>query len=315
MVPRTLCSVKWRIAGVVLVGAGLVAGSYLFLKAKSASTHEARDSGIATATEPSAPEAEGGLTGYTAELGSEAVFLQWTEVDGSLTGAAQIDTLVRDKKGQAPFVQSRSVPFTGVLSKSSISLDLGYATWNGTHSDEELVLSYSDSAGSLRTAHFRRSSLTEYRTVVALLEARAADEIAALQEEAAQRSEDERQAELRDNEAERVKAEAVLARFRRTCRGHGGSLTTETPTEFGYDLPPPNGADEYCVIMPAGQGRLQVPIRADGTFFQEAADANREQCVLNKEDARTAAEEGRPWKREPDYHADAGACYRGDPYG
>lgn len=241
------------------------------------------------------------LDGYLATTANGMIFLQWTRDGSQLTGSAQLAELERRSSAE---VDENNVSFRGVISDDELTLDFsGLVKWNGRFVGRDLLLSFPNDAGALQSARFRPATIADYQAQVATLRDRA-EELNVADAEAERR----RQADERRAQAEA----AVLGRFRSTCAERGGSLSAERANEVGYDAPGPNSAGEFCIVAFAGQGTFQVPIRTDGSFFTEAANLNRDQCALDAEDARLSAEDGQPWRRQPEYHAKAGVCYRGE---
>ncbi|MGH9194244.1 MAG: hypothetical protein ACRD1T_00710, partial [Acidimicrobiia bacterium] len=73
--------------------------------------------------------------------------------------------------------------------------------------------------------------------------------------------------------------------------------------------------DEYevCRIDYPGWEGQRVALNRDGSFDQETADTERENCRSNAEDARISAEDGYPWSEQPKYYERTGICTPGRP--
>lgn len=253
------------------------------------------------------------LGGYLTTTANGAVFLQWTRTGSQLTGSAQIAAL---KQSGGADVRENNVPFRGVVSGKAITLDFsGLVKWNGQLVGDEVLLSFPDDDGSLQSARFHQASIADYQVAVVGLRDRA-DALNAANAEARRRAaEAEAERKRLEDEAKETAEAAILTAFRSTCAEHAGSLSSDRPDELGYDAPGPNSAGEFCVVVFAGQGSFQVPIKpSDGSFYTAAANENRDQCALDAEDARLNAQDGYPWKKQPEYHAKAGVCYRGERY-
>ena len=231
-----------------------------------------------------------------------------------MTGSAAVARLAKDDAS----VDESSAGFEGVIADGSVSLRfsswLGGTTWNGKLDGERLTLSYPDSDGRLRVVDFRPADLGAYRARVSDLDAFAANVVAGRENAKADAARAEQEARERERQREVAAMRAVLDAFRSTCRDRGGGLTTQTPSELGYDaFSHVNSAEEWCSVSFAGQGSFAVPVsRRDGSFDQQSADLNREQCEADAEDARINAADGYPWARQPEYHPRQGVCYRGE---
>jgi hypothetical protein len=298
--------------GALVLVAALAVGALPFFRSNGSG--DGRTSVASGRTSPSQHRYGSDLGGWLVADDRGAVFLQWTRSGGQLTGSATVARLAKDDTS----VEEASAGFEGVIANGSVSLHfsswLGGSTWNGKLDGDKLTLSYPDSDGRLQVADFRPSDLAAYRDRVSHLEAYAANVVAdrdSAQAEAARAQQDARD---RQREQEEAAARAVLEAFRSTCRERGGTLTTQTPNELGYDaFSHINSAHEWCSVSFAGQGSFAVPVsRRDGAFDQESVDLNREQCAADAEDARINAADGYPWARQPEYHARQGVCYRGE---
>jgi len=103
-------------------------------------------------------------------------FIQWTEVDGSLTG--QIEMVGRSIDD--PFTPiSQSVPLSGVHNDPNVSLTLSEpfgssSTLTGTLRGDTLTLVAPDESGYLQTTVFRRATVEDYNRAVAAFRAQLA---------------------------------------------------------------------------------------------------------------------------------------------
>lgn len=109
-------------------------------------------------------------------------------------------------------------------------------------------------------------------------------------------------------------AQARLDRYRQTCRAHTGTLSQTQPDVVGYDsnLHGPTSEGEYCVVTYGGEGSFLVRVDvSDGSFDQTTADDNHAQCESDAAEAKASADDGRPWAKQPEYHAASGVCFEG----
>ncbi|QXC60774.1 hypothetical protein KSP35_21015 [Aquihabitans sp. G128] len=117
-------------------------------------------------------------------------------------------------------------------------------------------------------------------------------------ERQAQEEADQRQAEQdeQDRLAEQEEADRIAA-YAASCKEHGGHVDEQDECRVDY----PGYEDQAVAILD------------DGSFDQATADANRSDCETASEDARLGSEEGVPWSQQPEYHADSGVCFYGNP--
>jgi hypothetical protein len=271
---------------------------------------------IATRSRSSGPDGPRGLLGNDA---TSVVFIQWTETSGGQLSGSVLAVEVANPNQDPYTLTPLSYSLTGIRSGSRVSLTISAlsATWTGGLYGSDLALDIPQSDGSLETLTMIPGTADDYNRAADTLRSRVASQKAAADQAAQAKAQQQAAAaqqaqQTQDAAAQRATA-AVLAAFRATCTEHGGSLSQTRPDTVGYELPPPDSAGEYCVVSFPGEGSLQVPIRADGTFYQAAADENRAQCASDAQNAALNASSGHPSSKLPDYHAKAGACFQGTP--
>ena len=126
-------------------------------------------------------------------------FIQWTDVQGTLTGQFQRVYVTSDNPLA---VQSDNTQFSGVRNGSDLSLKLGgffaYATWTGTVRGPTLSLAIPDRNGLLATVVLRAGTAEDYNKAASAFRVRIA------QESAAEQRERERQAMIAEQERQRL---------------------------------------------------------------------------------------------------------------
>jgi hypothetical protein len=112
-----------------------------------------------------------GDSGWVVTSETEAIYVSWLEVDGQLTGSVQVATL--DAAGTT--VTPATHPLTGQHSGSQISLDIaGLGIWQGSISDNRLVLRVPQRDGELSKTTFVRGGIDVYNSALTALEHSAA---------------------------------------------------------------------------------------------------------------------------------------------
>lgn len=171
---------RWLIPAIGLSAAAVLAVAATFItltftrRPAGTDTGAARSAGSAPGTNgnavPSGPPAGGGWLFANAD---GVVFVQWTDTDGQLTGTAQVVGV----NGQPPSesTSSSTVPVTGTLSGSTISLSFGgNAEQFGTISGDTFAIDFPDRSGVLVPATFRAVAASVYNGAVQSLTASAA---------------------------------------------------------------------------------------------------------------------------------------------
>lgn len=190
--------------GVILAGAG-VAGGILAAKRSGntpkrshrAATVQTTSSSTPATTTPSsatsassAPAGASGLEGYLASLTNGAVFIQWTEVGGAVTGSAEAVYL----NGATTNVEHETV--TGDIEGSSLTLSVdpdglyGTSNLSGQFQGSGFVLSIPNNDGALVPVTFDPGTAADFDSDVAALDGQAtktsnAQAAAAAQQQAA----------------------------------------------------------------------------------------------------------------------------------
>ena len=126
-------------------------------------------------------------------------FIQWTDVQGSLSGQFQRVYVTSDNP---LVVQSENTQFSGVRNGSDLSLKMGgffpYATWTGTVRGATLSLTIPDRSGLLATVVLRAGTVEDYNKAASSFRARIAQEAAAAERER------QRQAAIAEQERQRL---------------------------------------------------------------------------------------------------------------
>ncbi len=156
------------IAIVLLVAAGVALGlrsSDSSTTATTATTKQASSSASSATTTTTTPAVG---DGYLAEGQDYVVFLQWNNAGGQLSGSAQEITA----SGQPPkeSVSTNTLPITGTLSESSISLSFSGSPQSfGTIEGNSVTLNVPQSDGSLAPITFNSAPATSFNMAVASL--------------------------------------------------------------------------------------------------------------------------------------------------
>ncbi|MFF2094037.1 hypothetical protein [Paenibacillus sp. NPDC058174] len=101
---------------------------------------------------------------------SEQIFINWTNQENLLNGSMQYAST--KKSGNEIAIETNSYPFTGVISKKSISLNFTNGFFNSTITitgairKNELILYFPDNDGLLNEFSFKESSVQEYNSLI-----------------------------------------------------------------------------------------------------------------------------------------------------
>jgi hypothetical protein len=106
---------------------------------------------------------------------TEQIFLNWTNQDNKLNGSMQYSRA--EKSGNNIAIETDSFPFTGIVSKDSVSLNftggffntLNGSTITGTLNGKTLTLYFPDKDGLLNELPFKESSVQEYNSAIQML--------------------------------------------------------------------------------------------------------------------------------------------------
>jgi len=97
--------------------------------------------------------------GYLSGASNGVLFIQWTRTGGTVTGTFSEAYIDPSSPTQ---VQTESDSFTGIISGSSVTLNLGDVHWTGTLNGSTLILNHSASDGSIMTSTFQPATVAEY---------------------------------------------------------------------------------------------------------------------------------------------------------
>jgi hypothetical protein len=134
--------------------------------------------------------------GWMAPGDDTLVFLAFTEVDGIVSGSAQVVTVTHDSTATIEDVTystseltTEPAPLTGTLHDGRITLQIGYGVpWSGMKSASTLALNVPQTDGSLQQVEFAAASVADYNAAVsemqAIVDQRNADAIAAARRDA-----------------------------------------------------------------------------------------------------------------------------------